>query len=433
MSIKVAWVAWIVLAMANWCVAGEPKLVRPESLPQGFILVVEDKSKLASAGSPIYMAGNHNGWNPGDSKFKLTGRSDMRWQIAVSQPKGIEKLEFKFTRGTWELEELDGKLEKIANRTLPMVDVGTLKEGEQPTLELVVEHWGDEKPEVKQRAATKGAYRDLKVTGNVKRLQVVGGGVAPAGASLYRDALVWLPPGYDDPANAGVSYPVLYLMDGQNVFDQPEGVPGEWRADETATELITSGKTAAFIIVAIPHASAFRMQEYLPSMGVKENLPGVDDPGGDRFVEWLVGGVMPRVERAFRVKKGPESTVIGGASVGAVISLHACVKHPEVFGGLLCESMSFTLGGKEVWEKYLSGVKRWPIKTAIGMGAHELGKEAEKDQKNAVYVEAARALEQRIKASAGARVRLDIGPDDTHNEAAWARRLPGQLEFLFGK
>jgi predicted alpha/beta superfamily hydrolase len=414
----------------------EPNLVQPESLPQGFILVVEDKSKLASADSPIFLAASLNNWNPADPKFRLTGRSDMRWQIALPQPVGIDTLEFKFTRGSWDLEELDSKLTPIANRTLPKIDISALKPGEQPTIELSVVHWGDEKAEVKQKTSAKGAYRELHVTGNVKRLQLVGGGVAPNGANLYRDALVWLPPGYDDAANANVSYPVLYLMDGQNVFEQPPGVPGEWHADEIATDLITSGKVQPFIIVAIPHAGPARFQEYLPAVGVKENMPGADHPGGDAFVDWLLAYTTPRVERAFRVKSGPENTFIGGSSMGAIISLHACVTHPEKFGGLLLESMPFTLGGRQVWDNYLSGVKRWPIKTAIGMGAHELGKEAEKDEKNAVYVEAARALEKRIQTSPDKRdacVRLDIGPDDTHNEAAWARRLPGQLEFLFAK
>src|SRR5690606_29958579 len=100
-----------------------------------------------------------------------------------------------------------------------------------------------------------GRYAPIEATGAVKRLEVQNG--------VMRDALVWLPPGYDDPANADRRYPVLYLQDGQNVFDKPaDGLtPAEWGADETATRLIASGEIEPIIIVAIPNAGAGRVAE----------------------------------------------------------------------------------------------------------------------------------------------------------------------------
>lgn len=427
LAIAGGWIA-PATASAQGAAGKAASMIQPESLPQGFILVVEDKTKLAGTASPIYLAGNVNGWNPADTAFKLAGRSDMRWQIQLAQPKGVDKMEFKFTRGTWELEELDPNLNKIGNRTLPLIDASKLKPGEVPIIELSVDRWGDERPEYRAKKAL-SPYRELNVAGTVRRLQVVGGGASDGGGGMMRDALVWLPPGYADSVNANVTYPVLYLQDGQNVFEQSPVTPSEWKADETAMQLIKAGRTRPFIIVAIPHAGDARIREYLPVPAGEFKVAG-----GDAYVDWLVGTVMPRVERSFRVATGPENTAIGGASLGATISLHAAKRHPGVFGGVLLESMPFKLGGDKLWQDYLASVERWPARVAIGMGAMETGDAPEKQATNLGYVTAARDLAKRLQAGGTGmpeQVVLDIGPDDKHNEEAWARRLPAALEFLF--
>lgn len=425
MKLSLSCVAVCVLGLVRPTVAQQ--MVAPETLPQGFIIVVEDKAKLASAPSPIYMASNLNGWNPGDAQYKLAGRSDMRWQIQIAGPLSVEKLEFKFARGSWDLEELDAKLEKIGNRTLPKVDVSKLKPGELPIIELQVERWGDETEAFKIKNA-KNAFRELDVTGTVKRLQVIGGGAMAGGGGMMRDVLVWLPPGYEKSTQ---SYPVLYLHDGQNVFEQLSGVPGEWKADETATRMITAGEIDPIIIVAIPHAGEGRIREYMP------NIDGLGElgkkAGGDAYVKWLTGEVMPRVERSFRVKTDPAHTFIGGASLGATISLHAIKMNPGRFGGVILESLPLKLGDERVWESYIASVQQWPARVYIGMGSQELGPEADKAARNAGYVDAARALAKRLeerKPGAPVMTRIEIGEGDVHNEVAWGRRLPFALEAM---
>lgn len=425
-SVVVVLWAWMGLMCSP--ASGQQAGVRPESLPQGVILVVEDATKQTSTASPMYLASNINGWNPADPAMRLQGRSDMRWQIVLPGPLPTDRLEFKFTRGSWELEELDAGLKKISNRTLPAVDVSRLRAGEAPIFEFRVEAWGDQTPEFKTRRA-KSPFRELSVTGTVRRLQVVGGGAQPGGGGMMRDALVWLPPGYDDPANAERSYPVLYLQDGQNVFEQLPGVPGEWGADETATRLIAEGAIRPLIIVAIPHAGPNRVREYLPVPAGQ-----FTEAGGDAYADWLVGQVMPRVERAFRVARGPEHTAIGGASMGALVSLHTVRRHPGVFGGVILESLPLMLGGPGVWERYLAEERAWPGKVFLGMGDRETGAEAEKAERNAAYVRRVTALAERLRGdtSLGAReVVLEIGAGEVHNEQAWARRLPIALRLMF--
>lgn len=402
------------------------KLVQPESLPQGFILIVEDKAKLAGQASPIYLAGSMNGWNPGDANFKLTAQSDMLWRIQLPQPKNGEPIEFKFTRGSWKLEELKDDLSPPGNRTLPKIDVSKLKAGEIPTIELSVAKWGDQRTDYVPDTGNP-AYAPIKATGNLKRLQMVGGSGGAEGRT--RDCLVWLPPGYDDAANAKKTYPVLYLFDAQNLFSKAAGAPAEWSVDETATDLITKGKVEPFIVVGLPHGSASRMSEYLPVAAI----PGVV-PAGAEFVSMLMTQVMPRVESGFRVKKGPENTAIGGSSLGAAMALYAATSHPEVFGSVLAESLPFDASTQPSWESYLSGVKAWPGRMYLGMGGKETGPEAAKAERNAGYVAAVKALDERIaKASPKTARSLVVDPDAMHNEGAWAKRLPGAMEFLFGK
>jgi predicted alpha/beta superfamily hydrolase len=400
--------------------------VEPEALASGVTLIVEDKSGKSSVTSPIYVACNYNNWNPGDAAYKLEPQSDMRWRVTIKRPEGRkDRLEFKFTRGSWELEELNQDMSAPGNRTLPKIDLSEVKAGEAPKFEFVVPHWGDERPEF-TAAKANDSYRDLKVTGNVKRLQVRGG-VGPNPA-MVRDVLVWLPPGYDEVKNSNVTYPVLYLHDGQNVFEQPPGVPGEWGADEIATSLTSRHMVSPAIIVAIPHSGETRNSEYLPMAAIE----GIT-PRGEEHIAWLKAEVMPRVERAFRVKTGPENTAIGGASLGAVISLYAAAKHPDVFGMVLAESLPFREGDSKAWGEFTGSVKSWPRKMYLGMGGAELGPAAENAAKNKAYVDSVRSLEKVLdKAGLGPDRRMVLIDESAeHNEQAWSKRFASAYAFLF--
>lgn len=400
--------------------------VEPESLASGVTLIVEDKTGKASPSSPIYVACNYNNWNPSDSAFKLEPQSDMRWRITIKRPAGrTDRLEFKFTRGAWELEELNQDMSAPGNRSLPKIDSSQVKEGEAPKFEFVVPHWGDERPEFSASKAN-DPYRPLKVTGEVKRLQVRGG--ISTTPSLVRDLLIWLPPGYNDAKNVNVTYPVLYMHDGQHMFEQSGAAPGEWGMDEVATSLITRHMMSPVIIVAIPNAGTERNSEYLP-------LPAIEGltPRGDEHVQWLKSEVLPRVQRTFRVKTGPENTAIGGASLGALISIYAATTHPETFGMVLAESLPLRESEVKVWADYVSSVKVWPRKVYLGMGGNETGAKPENAARNKSYVDSVRSLDKTLdKAGLGPDRRLlVIDEAGEHNEPAWGKRLPQALTFIF--
>lgn len=405
----------------------EPEMVRPESLDQGFVLVVTDQSGKANKDNPIYFAGSINGWDPADPESVLTGRSDLRWQIVIDKDLQGVGVEFKFTLGGWDREELDADGESIANRSLPMVDVSGLAQGERPVIELSVVDFR-EPTSLAEEVRKSGFYHELNVTGDVTRLAVQGG--AGGAEAMTRDLQIWTPPGYNDPENKDLDYPVLYLFDGQNLFEHLPGLPGEWGADETATRLIESGKIEPMIIVGIPHSNEHRLQEYLPFGSYK----GVQGDGADAM-DWVIHEVMPRVERAFRVKTDRESTTIGGASLGGSMALFGSTAYPDIFGNALIESLPMLEDDGVGTMNYLITVKRWPDKVFIGMGGKEVGNDPANEERNGKYRQWAQVLDIGLAANGveDDRRMLVIDPDANHNEIAWANRFEQALVFFYGK
>lgn len=401
-------------------------MVKPESLSQGFVLVVKDLNGKANKDNPIYLASSINGWNPADPDYVLSGRSDTRWQIVIDQDLQGVTMQFKFTQGGWDREELDAEGNAIPNRSLPMVDLSKLGQGERPIIELEVIDFREPVSLAEQVRQT-GFYRELEVTGDVHRMQVQGG--VGENENMTRDLLIWTPPGYTEPKNAQQTYPVLYMFDGQNIFEQLPGLPGEWHADETATRLIESGQVEPMIIVGIPHSGAGRLEEYLPFGSYR----GVEGRGAQTMA-WMMREIMPKIERAFRVNSGPESTAIGGASLGGAMAIYASTAYPEVFGKAIVESLPMMGDEGEAAERYLKGAKGWPGKLFIGMGRHEVSNDQADEERNAMYRKWAQKVD-RLAAKGGVAQsdrKLMIVEDANHNENAWADRFDDALIFLFG-
>lgn len=410
---------------ANEVVAGgveavEPRMVQPEDLEQGFIVVVTDNARRASSDSPIYLASNQSGWDPGHASWRLSPRSDGKWQIVVTSLPIQGRMSFKFTRGNWDTVEVTAEYDDVDNRLFAMIDASKLSPGERPVIEFEIPAWRDERPS-EAMLREQFRYRTLNVTGTVRRLEVTGGGVP-----MMRDALVWLPPGYDQPSNANRRYPVLYLLDGQNVFEHHPPTPGEWGADETATRLIEQNRIEPIIIVAIPHAGNDRASEYLPV----RMLPGVE-PRADAFVEFLVNDVKPRVDRAFRTQIGAEKPAIGGASLGGIAALYAATERPDVFGMALVESPTLTQGDN-LARRYFSQRTAWPKKVYFGYGGFEHGRDG--GEANRKYVAEARQFAEVVSQSVGREnLKIQYVEMAEHNEMAWARRLPQALQYFFGR
>jgi enterochelin esterase-like enzyme len=159
---------------------------------------------------------------------------------------------------------------------------------------------------------------------------------------------VWLPPGYDGAENSGRRYPVLYLNDGQNLFEAATSYTGvEWQVDETADRLIGEGAVPPMIIVGIDNSGKDRIREYMPHRSVHPMMLRVQ---GRYYPDFLMKEVMPFVERNYRAATGPENTGLGGSSLGALISLYTAMARPGVIGRLLVDIASAGDQGKPLGE-----------------------------------------------------------------------------------
>jgi predicted alpha/beta superfamily hydrolase len=237
---------------------------------------------------------------------------------------------------------------------------------------------------------------------------------------------VWLPPDYD--GWGATRYPVLYMNDGQNLFDPATAFAGvAWEVGTAATRLIDGNRIPPLIIVGIDNTGKNRVREYIP---YKSREPKVLEPQGERYPEFLQREVMPLIEARYSVLRGPENTGLGGSSLAGLITLYTQLVSPGTFGRLLIESPSLFVANRRIL-KEARGFQAWPSRMYVGMGTREVGA-AEKDAKIVADVrELAAILREAGLDEKRLRVRIEEGA--THTESAWARRFPDALEFLYSE
>jgi enterochelin esterase-like enzyme len=239
---------------------------------------------------------------------------------------------------------------------------------------------------------------------------------------------IWLPPGYDDSENEGRRYPVLYLNDGQNLFEASTSFTGvEWQADEAADRLIRKGAIAPLILVGIDNAAKDRIREYMPHRSLN---PMMMRARGRRYPDFLMKEVMPFVSQNYRVAAGPENTGLGGSSLGALVALYTAMVRPGVIGRLLLESPSLWASHRQLI-KDSRAVRTWPERVFLAAGTAEAGT----PERSRMVVDDVRALAAILRRAglSEKRLRLVIEPGAGHNEGAWAARFPGALQFLFSE
>jgi predicted alpha/beta superfamily hydrolase len=234
---------------------------------------------------------------------------------------------------------------------------------------------------------------------------------------------VWLPPDYDGWGET--RYPVLYLNDGQNLFDPVTAFAGvHWQVGESAARLIAEQKVPPLIIVGIDNTKN-RACEYIP---YKSKDPRVLNAKGKCYPDFLQREVMPLIGEHYSVLKGPENTGLGGSSLGGLITLYTQLAAPGVFGRLLIESPSLSVANRRILEESRR-FRGWPARMYLGVGTREVG-HAEKDERIVADV---RELESILR-EAGLderRLKVRIEENAAHGESAWAARFPEALEFLY--
>jgi enterochelin esterase-like enzyme len=234
-----------------------------------------------------------------------------------------------------------------------------------------------------------------------------------------RDLIVYTPPGYEELPSR--RFPVLYLHDGQNLFDGSTSfVPGmDWHIAQTADERIVAGAVERLVIVGIYNAGKGRINEYTPTKDARAG-------GGraDRYAKFLLEEVMPFVQNEYRVRRGPASTGIGGSSLGGLASLYIGLKFPHVFGRIAALSPSIWWNQRSIVRltREMNPVPRPRIWLDVG---------TREGARTVPDVEQFRDL----LLKKGWRLGYDLSyarvEGAEHNEAAWAQRVGAFLQFLF--
>ncbi len=248
-----------------------------------------------------------------------------------------------------------------------------------------------------------------------------------------RTLRVLLPPGYNRDKNR--RYPILYLNDGQNLFQVSTAQTSstEWGVDETVKDLLAYREIEPLIIVGIDNAGrGERANEYLP-WADKYLSPPLPNPQGAKYPDFLIGEVLPFIEKKYRVKIGAENRAIGGASYGALISLYTAIKLPGLFGSVLLESPSFYVNDAKILDE-TAEAKRLPSRFYLGVGTNE---EAKKDcvqgDLSHEAVQDVLKLKKILldKNLPPGNVRVLIDDCATHSEVAYGRRFTEALRFLY--
>ena len=242
----------------------------------------------------------------------------------------------------------------------------------------------------------------------------------------HRDVIVYLPPDYE--ANKRKKYPILYLQDGQNLFDGATSFTygQEWRVDETAQSLIGAGKIEPLIIVGIYNAGHERTDEYTPTRDIKRKVGGKAELYGRMLVEEL----KPFIDSTYRTLSHARYTGLGGSSLGGLVSLYLGLRYPDVFSRLAVVSPSVWFDDKTI-VRYVEALTRRPrLRIWLDTGTKEGGNASESQE----TVDNARLLLEALilKGWKPGRDLIYYEKDDAeHNESAWAQRVEPMLRFLF--
>lgn len=241
-----------------------------------------------------------------------------------------------------------------------------------------------------------------------------------------RDVLVYLPPGYETAKRS--RYPVLYLHDGQNLFDGATSfIAGqEWRVDETAQALISGREIEPLIIVGTYNAGNDRIDEYTPVADPKYKKGGKADLYGRMLVEEL----KPFIDRTYRTLRGAKDTGIGGSSLGGLLSIYLSLKYPRVFGRAAVVSPSVWFANQHILGFVKSLQKKEPVRIWIDIGTKEGGNPEEAQR---TVADARLLYEDLLKKGwkPGRDIKYFEDEGAQHNEAAWAARFGSILKFLF--
>lgn len=354
-----------------------------EAKAQVHILFVLDSS-IAKSNS-VFLAGNINGWKPAVPAYKFKDH-----KLVVIATAG-DLIEYKLTAGDWAAVETNAAGKDVSNRVL--------KVSGDTIIYLTVARFRDPAvPVIKEHTASKNVCV-MDTAFYIPQL------------NRKRTVRIYLPPGYN---NTNKRYPVMYMTDGQNCFDEFTASNGEWHVDEALDKFYDScGKS--IIVVAVDNGNELRLQEYDPYV-----FDMIKVAEGKQYAAFIAKTLKPFIDRHYRTRSSFKDTHVAGSSMGGVISIYCIAAYPGQFGGAGVFSPAFWTA-KPLFDKvkqYRSSLKNHSVFFYAG------GNESKSMVKDATD------MYNLVKSGTKTKTVLYVDELAQHNEIAWSKWFPVYLKFI---
>jgi metallo-beta-lactamase class B len=350
------------------------------------------------ADAAIYVAGSFNGWNPANPAFRL---SPADGGFAITLPDDVRgPVEFKFTLGAWERVETDSAGGGVNNRRFVIPATGAA------TWTGSIGGWQDPSKIPVRRSTARPTVSVIDTAFSIPQL------------GRTRRVWIYLPQGY---ASSHRRYPVLYMHDGQNVFDDSTSYAGEWGVDETLDSLSARGDRGV-IVVAVDNGGTKRLDEYSPWKNA--HYGGGE---GDAYVDFLAHTLKPYIDRHYRTRPDRLNTGVAGSSMGGLISLYAALKYPRVFGrvGVFSPALWFAAPQLLSYARNARPLPGTRIYFVVGAKEGDTPEVYVNDQLRMVDTLAAAGFRR------GRNVVSYVRADGVHAEWFWRREFPAAYRWLF--
>lgn len=360
-------------------------------------IIVNEFPEDTPSNASFFVSGDFEGWTGGQEDYKLKKIEDT-YQITL--PK-TESLLFKFTLGSWQSVECNTKGEAIDNRSYRF-------KKDKDTIYAKIEGWTHLFDSAKASTASGNVFiisEDFEIP------------------QLNRKRRIWvyLPPNYN---TANASFPVIYMHDGQNLFDSKTAYSVEWNVDETLNRLFRD-KNMSFIVVGIDNGGDSRLDEYSPFKN--EEYGGGE---GDAYLEFIVNNLKPYIDKNYKTLKDKNNTAIIGSSMGGLISHYAALNYPEVFGKAAIFSPSFWFASTEIIEHAKTNAQKINSKLYYLAGAKE--GDVKENEISSMVTEMNQMVEL-LKANgiSPKNIQSKIVSDGEHNEKFWSEEFEDAILWLF--
>lgn len=338
---------------------------------------------------PVYISGNFNDWLTQDKNFVMEKVGSGLYHFKFAHDfKLPETVLYKFTKGDWSAVEIDANGERTENRSTK-------------------QHTGIQKEHVFRWRRNWLPFKP----NFLPQIQLISDGFEIPQLNTTRKVWALLPHDYD---YSKESYPVMYLQDAQNLFNENSGY-GNWQIDKKLA-VMSEYNVGKIIVIAVEHAEEDRLKEY----NVGKTVLGKGQ--GKKYIKFLVETLKPYVDSNFRTKKEREFTGIGGSSMGGLISIFSGLRHPDIFGKLMIFSPS-------LWVVPKMELKTYENSEATKIYLYAGGEESETMIEH-VETFKNKMLESEFVADK-MKINLSINKLGKHNETYWSDEFPKAIEWLF--